>query len=87
MFGENKNLVGSSFSREVKADRLVGFHSESNSHRDRGNWRFYFSKNDFRVQVGQKSTGDEEKNKKCYSLQFQLYTTIKALCRSLASVN
>ena len=51
MFGENNKSVGSSFSREVKADRLVGFHSESNGRR--GSLRFDSRKKCFIVQAGE----------------------------------
>ena len=51
MFGENKKSVGFSFSREVKTDRLVGFHSESNGRR--GSLRFDSRKKCFIVQAGE----------------------------------
>ena len=51
MFAENNKSVGSSFSMEVKTDRLVGFHSESNGRR--GSLRFDSRKKCFIVQTGE----------------------------------
>jgi len=51
MFGENNKSVGYSFSREEKADWLVGFHSESNDRR--GSLRFDSRKKCFIVQAGE----------------------------------